>query len=318
MSYNALITGNNTSIIDDFFLRLQDDFEILTTSNRFDDISQHLKYFTPDVFVYCINNNLFLDASKIVAIKVLLDKYEIPFVLIGSKDSCTQFERAAVKVSNLTLTKPMSVSLIRDKMIEFLDKLHPQEEEAPISPDNSQGNGTSPVQQETTPQATKPVQQESAPQAAKPAQQESAPQAAKPAQQESAPQTAEQPQAMENSRKHVLVIDDNALMLKVIKEHLRDDYDVATAISGKLALRFLQAKTTDLILLDYEMPEEDGPTILGKIRDMEAFKDVPVLFLTGVSEKAKIQKALSMKPQGYLLKPIDRQNLLDTIHKYLG
>lgn len=291
MSYNALITGNNTSIIDDFFLRLQDDFEILTTSSRFEDISQHLKYFTPDVFVYCINNNLFLDAAKIVAIKVLLDKYEIPFVLIGSKDSCTQFERAAVKVSNLTLTKPMSVSLIRDKIIEFLDKLHPQEEEEPVSPDSPQANGTAgPAQQETTPQTAKQAQ----------------------------PQTLPAQQETEIPRKHVLVIDDNALMLKVIKEHLRDDYDVATAISGKLALRFLQAKTTDLILLDYEMPEEDGPTILGKIRAMEAFKNVPVLFLTGISEKAKIQKALSMKPQGYLLKPIDRQDLLDAIHKYLG
>lgn len=293
MSYNALIAGNNTSIIDDFFLRVQDDFEILTTSSRFEDITQHLKYFSPDVFIYCINNNYFLDANKIVFIKAFLDKHEIPFVLIGSRDSCAQFERAAVKVSDLTLTKPMSISIIRDKIIEFLDKRRgPEEEETAVSPDNPPASETANPNPQPTPQA-----------------------APQPTPQAASQETEEVPEV---SRKHVLVIDDNSLMLKVIKEHLRDNYDVATAISGKLALRFLESKKTDLILLDYEMPEEDGPTILGKIRAMESVKDVPVLFLTGISEKAKIQKALSMKPQGYLLKPIDRQDLLDAIHKYLG
>ncbi|MDE5864662.1 MAG: response regulator [Lachnospiraceae bacterium] len=310
MSYNALITGNNTSVIDDFFLRLQDDFEILTTSSRLDDISQHLKYFTPDVFVYCINNNYFLDAAKVVSTKVLLDKHDIPFVLIGSRDACAQFHRAAVKVADLTLTKPMSVSVIRDRMIDFLKKRQNPEEEATVLPDNSPVSETvnpNPQQTEAVPE---PQQAETVP----------APQKMETAPEPQSTDAVPKPQNTETevTRKHVLVVDDNSLMLKVIKEHLRDDYDVATAISGKIALRFLQSKKTDLILLDYEMPEEDGPTILGKIRAMDSVKDVPVLFLTGISEKAKIQKALSMKPQGYLLKPIDRQNLLDAIHKYLG
>ena len=55
-------------------------------------------------------------------------------------------------------------------------------------------------------------------------------------------------------QKHILVVDDDVLMLKIIKEYLHDDYDVATAVNGKVALRFLETKRTDLILLDYEMP----------------------------------------------------------------
>lgn len=119
-------------------------------------------------------------------------------------------------------------------------------------------------------------------------------------------------------RKHVLVIDDDALMLKMIKEHLHEKYDVATAISGKIAHKFLETKTTDLILLDYEMPEENGPEVLAKIKRNKKLTKIPVIFLTGITEKEKITQALKLKPQGYLLKPIEKDKLLETIEKYIG
>lgn len=122
----------------------------------------------------------------------------------------------------------------------------------------------------------------------------------------------------QNRRKHVLVIDDDPSMLKLIKEHLHDNYDVATAISGKIAYKFLEIKKTDLILLDYEMPVEDGPTVLANLRQNSQIDGVPVLFLTGITDREKIKKALMLKPQGYLLKPIDKEKLLGTIEKYIG
>lgn len=286
MAYNVLIAGNNASTIDDFFLRLHDDFNLLTTSIRFDDVDRHLKYFTPDIFVYCINDNYFEDGAKLISIKNLLDKYNIPFVLIGSKDACSQFQRGAVNVSNLTLVKPISIYVIRDTIIEFLTKRLEGEEIA------TDFLNSDPIEEKS---ALKPPTMEDM----------------------KAMADTEAMAKPKNERKHILVVDDNSLMLKVIKEHLRDKYDVATAISGKIALRFLAKKKTDLILLDYEMPEEDGPTILGKLREIDSAKDVPVIFLTGISEKDKIRKALSMKPQGYLLKPIEREALLEAIHKYL-
>lgn len=121
----------------------------------------------------------------------------------------------------------------------------------------------------------------------------------------------------QNERKHVLVIDDDPIMLKLIKGHLGEKYDVATAISGKIARKFLETKKTNLILLDYEMPNENGPEVLEKIRESEALADIPVLFLTGISDKEKIQQALLLKPQGYLLKPIDKEKLLGTIEKFI-
>lgn len=119
-------------------------------------------------------------------------------------------------------------------------------------------------------------------------------------------------------RKHILVVDDDVRMLKVIKEYLHEKYDVATAVNGKIALRFLENKKTDLILLDYEMPVEDGPAVLAKLRANNETKDLPVIFLTGITDKEKIKKVLVMKPQGYLLKPVEHDKLMDAIEGVLG
>ena len=124
-------------------------------------------------------------------------------------------------------------------------------------------------------------------------------------------------QEVENGLRHILVIDDDPLMLRVIKEELKSEYNVATAINGKIGLNFLQKKKTDLVLLDYEMPEEDGPAVLEKIRANPATKNLPVVFLTGIKDKEKIKKVLSMKPQGYLLKPINHDMLVQTISQVL-
>lgn len=122
----------------------------------------------------------------------------------------------------------------------------------------------------------------------------------------------------EKRRKHILIIDDEPTVLRLIKEYLHDDYDVATAISGKIAYKFLAEKKTDLILLDYEMPNEKGPQILENMRKDNLINGVPVIFLTGITEREKITKALCLKPQGYLLKPVDKEKLLGTIEKFIG
>ena len=88
--------------------------------------------------------------------------------------------------------------------------------------------------------------------------------------------------------------------------------------SGKIALNFLERKKTDLILLDYEMPEENGVEVLRKLRANEQTKDIPVVFLTGMNDREMIQKILAMKPQGYLLKPIEISKLFQTIRQIIG
>ena len=66
------------------------------------------------------------------------------------------------------------------------------------------------------------------------------------------------------------------------------------------------------------MPGESGPDVLEKLRENDKTKEIPVIFLTGVTERDKIAQVLVMKPQGYLLKPIDHDKLTDAIDKVLG
>lgn len=121
-----------------------------------------------------------------------------------------------------------------------------------------------------------------------------------------------------NPRKHILVIDDDPLMLKLIKEYLHDRYDVAVAAGAKIAYRFLESKTTDLVLLDYEMPGESGPEVFMNLKTRPNMNNVPIVFLTGVSDTERVREVVNLKPQGYLLKPIDKQQLLGTVTKIIG
>ena len=122
----------------------------------------------------------------------------------------------------------------------------------------------------------------------------------------------------EKRKKHILIVDDDSRVLRLLKSYLERRYELATAINGKVALKFLETKSTDLVLLDYEMPTENGAAVLEKIRANEKTKDLPVVFLTGVTEKSKIREVLALKPQGYLLKPVDMEKLSSTIKGILG
>ena len=126
----------------------------------------------------------------------------------------------------------------------------------------------------------------------------------------------EKMKAEDERKRHILVVDDDVRILRFLKAYLRE-YDVATAVNGSQAMKFLETKKTDLILLDYKMPVENGPEVLKKLRANERTKDIPVVFLTGVADSDKIQEVLLMKPQGYLLKPINRVKLMEIIKKVI-
>lgn len=119
-------------------------------------------------------------------------------------------------------------------------------------------------------------------------------------------------------KKHLLIVDDDPTMLRTIKMYLEEKYVVATAPSGKFALKFLSQKETDLVLLDYEMPEMSGQEVFQQIKDDEKTNKIPVVFLTGIADTSKIKNVLSMQPQGYLLKPVDYDRLHQTLDGILG
>lgn len=268
MKYKVLLTGNNKMIINEFFTYMDFDFECMNTSDRYDDIVNHIKYMQPDVFVYCLYTEKPDDLKRFVNVEKKISERGIPIVIIGDVEECEQFARIAPLLHPMVLHKPISSQNIVEAITKMLQEKQREED----------------AMREAQEQIEKQAREEKEKQ----------------------------------RRKHILVVDDDSSMLKLLKGYLAERYDVATAISGKVALKFLETKGTDLVLLDYEMPAEKGSEVLEQIRANEKTKDLPVVFLTGVTDKNRIREVLSMKPQGYLLKPVDMEKLSSTIKGILG
>lgn len=121
----------------------------------------------------------------------------------------------------------------------------------------------------------------------------------------------------EGMRPHILIVDDNAILLRNVKSILEPEYSVAVAASGVQAFMAMRKKRPDLILLDYEMPGMDGEAIIQKIQKSEEWQDIPIVFLTGAADKEIVTSLLSYRPAGYLLKPAEKDTLLETVKKHL-
>lgn len=103
-------------------------------------------------------------------------------------------------------------------------------------------------------------------------------------------------------KKHILVVDDEPIILRSIKAWLGDEFELSLVNSGETALEFLDMHPVDLVLLDYKMPTMDGPTVLRLIRNDERLKNLPVIFLTANNERQGVITAMQYKPDGYILK----------------
>ena len=87
-------------------------------------------------------------------------------------------------------------------------------------------------------------------------------------------------------------------------EILKDVYQVYLAPSGERALKFLETKRPDLILLDVEMPKMRGYDVIREIKNIPSLCDIPVIFLTGLEGRDNEQIAFELGAVDYILKPI--------------
>ena len=116
----------------------------------------------------------------------------------------------------------------------------------------------------------------------------------------------------------VLAVDDEPDVLLIIKTGLEmEGYDVVTATDGEEALASAREEKPDLILLDVMMPKLDGFEVLAKLKEDEATATIPVIMLTGLSDRGKIQKALISGIQWYVVKPFDFDDLLGKVREAL-
>ena len=285
MKYKLLLVGSNDTVVDQFFIHMENKFETQYCSQRVEDIVNHVKYFQPDMFICCIAQENSAFYNHMLAAKMELDKEGIPMGIIGSRDVCDDFIKGNANLVDLCLYRPISNAAIEEKIKSFLKKRKAVNEKQQENKEKTEEIGDmdlellelEKLQKELEAEIEKPVR-----------------------------------------RKHVLVVYDDPIMLKLIKGYLQENYDVAVAINGKVALKFLDKNSTDLVLLDYEMPEEKGPDVLAKIRNNPLISNLPVVFLTGVNSRELVEGCLKLGPDGYLLKPVDKNLLIKKVKEVIG
>ena len=88
------------------------------------------------------------------------------------------------------------------------------------------------------------------------------------------------------------------------------------ANSGANALKILSRAKPDLILLDYEMPEMNGPQVLETLRADPETANIPVMFLTAKSDSGSIERIEALKPEGHMLKTLPLREIKAIIQKF--
>lgn len=121
------------------------------------------------------------------------------------------------------------------------------------------------------------------------------------------------------TRKKVMVIDDDSVMLLLMKNQLEALYDVETFSSGIEALKELEKTDAlpNLILLDISMREMDGYEVLSRLKASDKFKMIPVVFLTGMTDEVSECRGLEMDVVDYLKKPVAGKVLFARVQHYI-
>ena len=116
----------------------------------------------------------------------------------------------------------------------------------------------------------------------------------------------------------ILVVDDTPANLKVITESLAaENYKTITAISGERALKRLETYLPDLILLDIQMPGIDGFETCRQIKANAATADIPIIFITALSDTESITKGFAIGAVDYISKPFREPELLARVKTHL-
>ncbi|MCH5206105.1 MAG: response regulator [Oscillospiraceae bacterium] len=294
MKHKVLINGRNSLRVADFIQHTEAFFDTLSTSSCLQDIVGHFRFFDPSVYICFVEPEYEQTLDQINELKGSQYYNGAVIVIIGDLATCDKIERKTDFTANLIIRRPVTPDNLALRITRYLDEraAKQQHDQQAIAAEMAANEERAVREAQAALQA--------AVQAA-----EAAKQAAAPA-------------AEVSDKKHILVVDDDRTVLKMLKSALEESYEVTTMINGMMVDKLLASKTVDLILLDYEMPMETGADIFRRIKNNPAAVDIPVCFLTGVTDREKIMEVMSLKPHGYLLKPIDVDMMITTVKNLIG
>ena len=120
-------------------------------------------------------------------------------------------------------------------------------------------------------------------------------------------------------KKNILVVDDDEAQLFMIKVLLADEFDVATAKSGKEALDLIyKGLVPDLVLLDIMMPEMDGWETFNRMRAISFLHKAPIIIITSFGGEPEKKKAEALGAADFIMKPLSKNDLLGRISRVLN
>lgn len=116
----------------------------------------------------------------------------------------------------------------------------------------------------------------------------------------------------------ILIVEDNNSLRLLYKTYLSSKYDILTADNGYQALEELSSHHVDLVLSDIRMPQMNGLTLRKKINNQNGNELTPFVFLTGQDDEMMQEQAADLGIDDYLIKPINKPQLMKVIQRILG
>jgi len=122
---------------------------------------------------------------------------------------------------------------------------------------------------------------------------------------------------MNDDKPLILIADDLASNVDLLVNTLNQDYRIGVAKNGKKALEFTKKYRPNLILLDVRMPEMDGFEVCGYLKSNSNTKDIPVIFITGMTDVAHKTKGFEMGAVDYITKPFHAAEVIARVRTHL-
>jgi two-component system alkaline phosphatase synthesis response regulator PhoP len=117
-------------------------------------------------------------------------------------------------------------------------------------------------------------------------------------------------------KRKILVADDEFYVRDIVKSALEEDYIVLEASDGEEAISIARNQKPSLILMDILLPKLDGISACCILKSDASTKAIPVVMISGRSDRLDQDYSREIGADGYLAKPFDIRELLDKINKY--
>jgi len=119
--------------------------------------------------------------------------------------------------------------------------------------------------------------------------------------------------------KRILLVDDSLTVLTFERMMLAGEgFELETASSGSEALQKVEAKPSDLVLLDIMLPGIDGVETCRQLKENPTTRHIPVIMVTTKGESANVERAFAAGCDDYLTKPLDKLELITKVRWHLG